>query len=116
MRAITPVRRFYLVPRGPFDLETEVGHFGGWPRLRGGAVIAFPVEGWTGSAAVVMQQRGDTITGEVHATSEAEAERAWEQALASASLDVDGAGFVDVGRRDPVIGRLQAEFHHLRPV
>jgi DNA-3-methyladenine glycosylase II len=63
-----------------------------------------------------MQQRGDTITGEVHATSEAEAERAWEQALASASLDVDGAGFVDVGRRDPVIGRLQAEFHHLRPV
>ena len=110
------MRRFETIPRGPFDLETEVSHFGGWPRLRDGVVMAFPVEGWTGSAAVVMRQHGATISGEVHGAIEADAERAWQQALATVSLDVDGAGFVDVGRRDPVVGRLQAEYHHLRPV
>jgi len=110
------VRRFEIIPKGPFDLETEASRFGGWPRLGDGVVMAFPVEGWDDSAAVVMRQRGDTITGEVHGGGEAGAERAWQQALATVSLDVDGAGFIDVGRRDPVIGRLQAEYRNLRPV
>jgi DNA-3-methyladenine glycosylase II len=78
--------------------------------------MTFPVEGWTGSAAVVMRQRADTITGEVHGAAEADAERAWRQALATVSLDVDGRGFAEIGRRDPVIGRLQADYHNLRPV
>jgi DNA-3-methyladenine glycosylase II len=78
--------------------------------------MAFPVEGWNSVAAVVMRQRGDTITGDVYGTGEADAKRAWQQALATVSLDVDGAGFANVGRRDPVIGRLQAEYHNLRPV
>jgi DNA-3-methyladenine glycosylase II len=105
-----------MVPKGPFDLETEAARFGGWPKQGDGIVIAFPIEGWNSSAAVVMRQRGETITGDVHGASEADAERAWEQALATVSLDVDGAGFVDVGRRDQVIGRLQTEYHTLRPV
>ncbi len=78
--------------------------------------MAFPVEGWNGSAAVAMRQRAETITGEVHGTDDADAERAWRQALAAVSLDVDGNGFVEVGRRDPIIGRLQAEYGNLRPV
>ncbi|HEX9095114.1 MAG TPA: DNA-3-methyladenine glycosylase 2 family protein [Candidatus Dormibacteraeota bacterium] len=78
--------------------------------------MAFPVEGWNSSAAVVMRQRGEVVVGEVHGVSDIDAERAWQQALATVSLDVDGAGFVDVGRRDAVIGRLQAEYHNLRPV
>src|ERR1700694_5952152 len=110
------VRRFEIIPKGPFDLETEASRFGGWPRLGDGVVMAFPVEGWDDSAAVVMRQRSDAITGEVHGAAEAGAERAWQQALATVSRDVDGAGFVDVGRRDPVIGRLQSEYHNLRPV
>jgi DNA-3-methyladenine glycosylase II len=114
--AIAPVRRFEVVPQGPFDLETEAAHFGGWPRLGDGIVIAFPVEGWSSSAAVVMRQRGDTISGEVYGAGQAEVNHAWQQALATLSLDVDGGGFADVGHRDPVIGRLQAEYHHLRPV
>jgi DNA-3-methyladenine glycosylase II len=32
------------------------------------------------------------------------------------SLDVDGAGFADVGRRDPVVGELQRRYPGLRPV
>jgi len=107
---------FELVPQGPFDLETEAGRFVGWPRLGDAVLMAFPVEGWRSSAAVVMRQRGNTIQGDVYGADEADAERAWRQALATVSLDVDGQGFVDIGRRDPVIGRLQAEYGNLRPV
>ena len=113
---IAPVARFELVPQGPFDLETEAGRFGGWPRLGDAVLMAFPVEGWRSSAAVVMRQRGDTIQGDVYGAGEADAERAWRQALATVSLDVDGQGFVDIGRRDPIIGRLRAEYGNLRPV
>jgi len=105
-----------MVPRGPFDLENQAGRFGGWPKLRDAIVMAFPIEGWTASAAVVMRQEGARITGEVHGADGAIAEQAWAQALATLSLDVDGAGFAEVGKRDPVIGRLQAEHKNLRPV
>jgi DNA-3-methyladenine glycosylase II len=103
-------------PRGPFDLEMQVAHFGGWPRRGDAIVMAFPVEGWGSSAAVVLRQQGNAIRGEIHGATKADAERAWQQALATLSLDVDGRGFQEVGRRDPVIGRLQAEYHNLRPV
>src|SRR3984893_8202219 len=113
---IAPVAHFELVAQGPFDLETEAGRFGGWPRLGDAVVMAFPVEGWRSSAAVVMRQSGDSITGDVHGADEADAERAWRPSLATVSLDVDGQGFIDIGRRDPVVGRLQAEYKYLWPV
>jgi len=108
--------RFEVVPRGPFNLEAQVAHFGGWPRRDDAIVMAFPVEGWKSSAAVVLRQQGNRIHGEIHAAGQADAQRAWRQALATLSLDIDGRGFEEVGRRDPVIGRLQAEYHYLRPV
>jgi DNA-3-methyladenine glycosylase II len=107
---------FEIVPRGPFDLENQATRFGGWPKLGDAIVMAFPAEGWNSSAAVVMRQRADIITGDVHGAGQADAERAWQQALATISLDIDGAGFVDIGSRDAVIGRLQAEYQNLRPV
>lgn len=113
---IAPLAHFELVPQGPFDLETEAGRFGGWPRLGDAVVMAFPVEGWRSSAAVVMRQRGNSITGDVHGANQSDAEHAWQQALATVSLDIDGTGFLEVGRRDPVIGRLQADYRNLRPV
>lgn len=106
-----------MVPQGSFDLENEVSHFGGWPRLGDAVVMAFPVEGWLGSAAVVIRQDDSRITGDVHGTANADlAQRAWQQALATISLDADARGFAEVGRRDPVIRRLQTEYHDLRPV
>lgn len=108
---------FEMIPDGPFDLENQTAHFGGWPRLGDAIILAFPVEGWGSSAAVVMRQENGGIEGEVHgAVDDTVAQRAWQQALATVSLDVDGSGFLDVGRRDPVIGRLQSEFKNLRPV
>jgi DNA-3-methyladenine glycosylase II len=38
------------------------------------------------------------------------------QAARSLSIDHDGAGWPEVGRRDPVVGRLQERFGLLRPV
>lgn len=106
--------RFTQQPRGDFDLATAQEYFGGWPTTRSGDVaMAFPVEGRSVSAAVVMRQDGAEITGEVHGGGDAQ--RAWQQALETVSLDVDGTGFAEVGRRDPVIGKLQQE-HRLRPV
>ena len=32
------------------------------------------------------------------------------------SLDVDGSGFLAVGKRDPVVGELQRRYPGLRPV
>jgi DNA-3-methyladenine glycosylase II len=78
--------------------------------------MAFPVEGWRSSAAVLMRQRGATIEGEVYGAVGRDAEAAWRQALSTVSLDIDGTGFLEVGRRDPVIGRLQVEHRNLRPV
>src|SRR5205807_395171 len=93
-------------------------HFGGWAGARGhqsGIVMAFPVEGWSASAAVVVSQGDDgMVSGTVHGS--ADADVAWRQALAVLSLDVDGTGYVDVGERDPIIGRLQRESAYLRPV
>jgi DNA-3-methyladenine glycosylase II len=80
--------------------------------------MAFPVEGWRGSAAVVARQEQDDgpIEGTVIASGEAGSNQARSQALASLSLDVDGTGFPAVGVRDPVIGGLQQRYGWLRPV
>lgn len=109
-------RRFEVTPQGPFELENQQSRFGGWLRQGDAVVMAFPVEGWASSAAVAMRQESGRIKGEVYGADGVVADRAWEQALATISLDFDGRGFPEVGQRDPVIGRLQAAFNYLRPV
>jgi DNA-3-methyladenine glycosylase II len=103
-------------PLGPFSLANQNRYFGGWitagPDDR--TVMAFPVEGWTGSAAVALRENDGGVTGTV--TGAGDREAAWRQALAVLSLDVDGTGFSDIGRVDGVIGALQTEHAFLRPV
>ncbi len=41
---------------------------------------------------------------------------AWQQALATLSLDSEATGWPEVGQRDPVIGHLQQTYQFLRPV
>jgi len=108
--------RFSIEPRGLFKLAAARQSFGGWAAMAGQpdtVLMTFPVEGWECSAAVVVRQDGTSIVGEVVSD---EPEQAWSQALAALSLDFDGSGFAAVGERDPVIGRLQAEYELLRPV
>lgn len=116
------MQRFSVEPRGPFRLAAAREYFGGWADLAddGEAIVmAFPIEteGWRNSAAVVVRQ--DSGSGRVEAevvAPDEDAEYAWQQAQAALSLDADGAGFPDVGRRDAVIGGLQAQYEGLRPV
>ncbi len=111
--------RFEFTPQGPFDLSNQNQYFGGWLAPAGepgGVVMAFPVEGWKGAAALVLRQAADgRILGEFSGDSDL-FERARSQALACLSLDVDGVGWPEVGRRDGVLGALQERYRFLRPV
>jgi len=99
---------------GRFDLARQNEYFGGWTQPVGDErtiAMAFPVEGWTHSAAVLLRQSApDTVEGS------ADSPAAWRQALEVLSLDVDGSGYPEIGDRDPVIGALQREHSYLRPV
>jgi DNA-3-methyladenine glycosylase II len=105
-----------MTPRGPFDLAFQNRYFNGWPTLPGThtVVMSFPVEGWHGSAAVTLQQRGDEVDVRVVGPP-AVAERAEAQALAAISLDVDGTPWPEIGRRNRMLGELQQQYRSLRP-
>lgn len=80
-----------------------------------GLLMTFPVEGWRDSAAIDVWQGTDGVVhGEVAGTDDLETVR--HQAARSLSLDHDGVGWKAVGERDPVLGKLQAEYDWLRPV
>jgi len=114
------VLQWRCVPQGPFDLAGQSRYFGGWVASTSDPeeiVMAFPVEGWQGSVAVRLRQDGTgTVVGSVHGVGGVDLDAGWRQALSVLSLDVDGNGYPDVGRRDPVVGTLQDEHHYLRPV
>ncbi len=110
-----------LVPQGPFRLANASAYFGGWPAFPpdpSAVAMTFPVESWRTSAAVILRQ-GDTgrLTGKVHGAAPG-LDAAWAgcHARAALPLDADGRGFAEVGRRDPVIGRLQEQYGMRRPV
>jgi DNA-3-methyladenine glycosylase II len=111
--------RFERIVSGPFALDQTENYFGGWLRAgpeRGAIAMAFPVEGWHTSAAVVMRQpQPNALQGEVYGAG-GDGARAWAQALAVLSADSDGAAWPVVAQRDPVMGELQARYHFLRPV
>jgi DNA-3-methyladenine glycosylase II len=116
MRSVT------IEPRGPFDLATARDFAGGFAAgigsqaaTDGAILMAFPVEGWDGSAVVQLGQAADgVLRGQAFGGGDpAIVDR---QAARSLSIDHDGAGWPEVGRRDPVVGRLQERFGLLRPV
>lgn len=110
---------FEFMPKGMFDLANQNKYFGGWPTIQDDPqtlVMAFPVEGWEGSAAVSLRQEANgKIVGQVHGAAEI-SEKAKSQALASLSLDIAAEDWPEVGKRDAVIGGLQLGYHFLRPI
>src|SRR5579864_5410114 len=111
--------RYELTLRDPFNLAATGDYFGDWLSFgpdQSAIAMAFPVEGWHTSAAVILNQNAEgNIVGEVFGAGE-EAGVAWQQALATLSLDSDAKGWTEVGRRDPVIRNLQHAYNFLRPV
>jgi DNA-3-methyladenine glycosylase II len=118
-----------IEPRGPFSLAAARDFAGGFAAgIGGGAttgtglVMAFPIEPrpatseWRQSAVVELRQteRDGPVAARVQTDGDGAA--ALAQAVRSVSLDADGSGWPEVGRRDPVIGELQTAYDDLRPV
>jgi len=109
---------FVFAPKGAYDLANQVQYFGDWLKLHKKpetVAMAFPVEGWKGSAVVTLWQEADKQLGGSVYSSSAIAEKAQLQAQSSLSLDVAGEKWPEVGARDPVIGALQEKYGPLRP-
>jgi DNA-3-methyladenine glycosylase II len=112
--------RFELVPRGPFSLAASAAFLEGFaPAAHRGAEpghlhLAFVPDGEEAAAGVCLRQSDTVVVGEAFGEADPDAMRA--QAARILSLDVDGAGFPEVGRRDPVVGGLQDRWPGLRPV
>ena len=111
---------FELVPLGPFSLGAGAAFLEGFsPAAYRGAEaghlhLAFVPDGEEAAAGVCLRQPDGTVAGEVFGEADPEAVR--DQVARILSLDVDGTGFPEVGRRDPVVGQLQGRWPGLRPV
>jgi DNA-3-methyladenine glycosylase II len=110
--------RFVIEPDAPFSLAAAASFgFGpntGRPKPDGELMrLAFVVDGYREQAGVVLRQQGETIEATVEGARGAAVERQVKRIL---SLDHSGRDWLAVGKRDPVIGRLQGEHPGLRPV
>ncbi len=110
------------MPQGEFSLQAAAGFgFGPTegrpPPFDGCLRLAFAVDG-IGHAGAVMRRPGDEGPVEVALTvrNGADPDAALAQVARVLSLDHDGEGFAEVGRRDPVIGALQRAHPGQRPV
>lgn len=118
-----------IEPLGPFSLAAARDFAGGFAASIGGGadtgtslVMAFPIEprpttgDWAKSAVVELRQaeKNGPVTARIATDGDEAAVLA--QASRCVSLDHDGTGWPEVGRRDPVIGEYQATYEDLRPV
>jgi DNA-3-methyladenine glycosylase II len=117
----TQASTFTLTPSGPFSWEAAcdvVAHFSPISRHWAGSGdplrLAFPLDGTFAPVAVALRWDGGRLTGEVAGAADVAA--ASRQVARIFSLDQDGTGFPELGRRDPALGRIMAAFPGLRPV
>jgi DNA-3-methyladenine glycosylase II len=81
--------------------------------------LAFPVDGGRGYAGAVLRQEvapHGPVSVDLTLRDGAEAKVAIAQVARIVSLDHDGAGFLEVGEADPVLGELQRAHPGQRPV
>jgi DNA-3-methyladenine glycosylase II len=120
---MSAVETFEICPVGPFSLEAARTFAGGFAAGIGaggpsddGIVMALPVEGWQGSAAAHVTQADGVVRVRLATIGHPDGEALQRQVARCLSLDHDGAGWPEVGRRDQVIGQLQEQHEYLRPV
>jgi DNA-3-methyladenine glycosylase II len=73
-----------------------------------GLTLAFRLDGAFDPVAVALREEGDTLVGECSGTTDTLTMT--RQVARILGLDADAAAWTSLGRRDPVVGRLQAEF------
>jgi DNA-3-methyladenine glycosylase II len=122
MKTTTASRTFEIQPLGPYSLEESASFVGAWHKApaegdsgRGHLHLAFLTDAaWEPVGVCLTQSDSGAVSGEVYgAATAAEVE---SQVARILSLDVDGRGWPQVGRRDPVMGSLQRRLPGFRPV
>lgn len=110
---------FDISPLGPFDLG-RLARFGFGqrddPDFDGCMRIAFVADDHSTSVGVeVRQPRRDLVEVRAQTDREVDVEDVCRQVLRMLSLDHDANAYVDIGRRDDVVGDLQRLAPGLRP-
>jgi DNA-3-methyladenine glycosylase II len=122
MNTKTIARTFEIRPQGDYSLEESANFIGAWHKApsEGGVVeghlhLAFLTDGdWEPVGVCLTQDAAGTIHGTVYG--DASTDSVERQVSRILSLDVDGRGWPAVGKRDPVVARLQRMFGGFRPV
>jgi DNA-3-methyladenine glycosylase II len=107
---------FTVQPEGAFELaESATFGFGHTvaPSFDGTMRMAFCADGYADHTAAAVSQ--DSAGVHITCLGEASPELTRDQVCRVLSLDHDGRVFAEIGRRDPVVGRLQAVAPGLRP-
>jgi DNA-3-methyladenine glycosylase II len=120
-----PVTSFVFAPKGPFSLAASIRFLEGFApaasdrQSAANLEMAFCVDGYWDPVAVRIHEEAGAVHGTVHggeALPPAVITAAVEQVERILSLDIDGRGFPDIARHDPVVARLQLRYPGLRPV
>lgn len=115
--------RFELTPVGPYSISASARFLEGFApaRYEGGGPerlrFAFVADGLDSGERVggaYVYPEGEKVVVETYGEAASEVVR--NQVRRVLSLDVDGSGFPEVGKRDPVVGKLQERYPGLRPV
>ncbi len=113
-------RLFRIAPRGAFSLAASTVFLEGFTPAAyersapGHLHLAFSADGTRLPGGACVRQPRRLILVEAFGPADPVAVR--DQVRRILSLDADGSGFTAVGRRDPVIRRLQRRYRGLRPV
>jgi DNA-3-methyladenine glycosylase II len=108
-----------LTPSGAFSLEQSIDFVAGFapaasPQPDSERLLLGLTDDSGVPCAISVRQRDATL--EVDYVSELPVDAVRAHAARLLSVDVDGAGFAEVGGRDPVVAGLQARFPGRRPV
>jgi DNA-3-methyladenine glycosylase II len=119
---MTGEKTFEIEPVGAYSLEESAGFIDAWHQApaegdatEGHLHLAFLTdEDWMPVGVCLKQDGAGRVTGTVYGG--ADARRVRKQVERILSLDVDGRGWPEVARRDPVVAKLQRMFPGFRPV
>jgi DNA-3-methyladenine glycosylase II len=115
--------RFETSPAGPYSISASArflegfapAHYeGDGPEQLRFAFVADGLGSGERVAGAYVYPEGEKIVVETYG--EAAPETVRDQVRRILSLDVDGSGFPEVAKRDPVVGELQGRYPGLRPV
>lgn len=117
---------FDIQPRGEFSLRASADFIGAWHQapsagIAGGGhlhLVFLSDSGWAPVGVCLTQDSAGRVHGELHGEGDLGAmlDQVEAKVARILSLDVDGSGWAEVGRRDPVVGRMQRQFPGFRPV